>query len=253
MRCISATRVFLGGKSRKNWRGQCRRRQKLVYFRNLFSSILSIRICDRSAQSLVNCFEKIVMATKNSRSNSNYMFACKWRATGKRKKRKGREQELMGEELERRGFKWKIYAACETCLLITEADRVLCHRVIFLHVFLHWIYKMKYSCYQHSFCYSWLACLLGCGREMHCSTKRNRKSSFSKIKVTLSKLTSPCWTMRKILLGDSGLTWCMGFRAASRPASFSNYIAFDVFFLVSWLCRHFTHICKIWDNLIYLS
>ena len=34
-----------------------RRVQKLVYFKNLFSSILSIRICDRSAQFLVNCFK----------------------------------------------------------------------------------------------------------------------------------------------------------------------------------------------------
>ena len=37
-----------------------RRVQKLVYFRNLFSSILSIRICDRSAQFLANCFEKFL-------------------------------------------------------------------------------------------------------------------------------------------------------------------------------------------------
>ena len=102
MRCIVATRVFLGGISRKKWRGQCRRRQKLVYFRNLFSSILSIRICDRSAQSLVNCFENNVMATNNGRYNSNYMFACKWRATGKRKNWNGREKELVGEELAKR-------------------------------------------------------------------------------------------------------------------------------------------------------
>ena len=33
-----------------------RRVQKLVYFRNLFSSILSIRICDRSAQFLGDCW-----------------------------------------------------------------------------------------------------------------------------------------------------------------------------------------------------
>ena len=39
----------------------------------------------------------------------------------------------------------------DTCLLIAEADRVLCHLVMFLPVFLHLIYKMKYSCYQHSF------------------------------------------------------------------------------------------------------
>ena len=37
------------------------------------------------------------------------------------------------------------------CSLIAEADRVLSHLVMFLPVFLHWIYKMKYSSYQHSF------------------------------------------------------------------------------------------------------
>ena len=29
---------FLGGKSRKKWRGHCRRIQKLIYFRDFFSS-----------------------------------------------------------------------------------------------------------------------------------------------------------------------------------------------------------------------
>ena len=38
----------------------------------------------------------------------------------------------------------------ETCLLIAEADRVLCQHVMFLTVFFHWMYKMKYSCYQES-------------------------------------------------------------------------------------------------------
>ena len=38
----------------------------------------------------------------------------------------------------------------ETCLLIAEADRVLCHLVMVLTVFSHWMYKMKYSCYQDS-------------------------------------------------------------------------------------------------------
>ena len=77
---------------------QSRRVQKPFYFRNLFSSILSIRICDRSDQFLVNCFKKKYMVTNKSGFNSIYMFACKWRATGKRKKRKGREQELTGQE-----------------------------------------------------------------------------------------------------------------------------------------------------------
>ena len=57
----------------------------------------------------------------------------------------------------RRRFMRKIYAPSETCFLIAEADRVLCHLVIFLPVFLHWIYKMKYSHYQHSFVsFGWL-------------------------------------------------------------------------------------------------
>ena len=38
----------------------------------------------------------------------------------------------------------------ETCLLIAEADRVLCHPVMFLTVVLYLMYKMKYSCYQDS-------------------------------------------------------------------------------------------------------
>ena len=46
---------------------------------------------------------------------------------------------------------WKIYTASETCLLIAKADIVLYYLVMFLPFFLHWIYKMKYSCYQHSF------------------------------------------------------------------------------------------------------
>ena len=38
----------------------------------------------------------------------------------------------------------------ETCSLIAEADRVLCHLVMFLTVFFYWMYKMKSSCYQDS-------------------------------------------------------------------------------------------------------
>ena len=38
----------------------------------------------------------------------------------------------------------------ETCLLMAEADRVLCHLVMFLTAFLFWMYKIKYSCYQDS-------------------------------------------------------------------------------------------------------
>ena len=38
----------------------------------------------------------------------------------------------------------------ETCLLLAKADKFLCHLVMFLTAFSHWIYKMKYSCYQDS-------------------------------------------------------------------------------------------------------
>ena len=45
----------------------------------------------------------------------------------------------------------KIYAASWKLFTLTaEADRVLCQLVMFLTVFFHWMYKMKYSCYQES-------------------------------------------------------------------------------------------------------
>ena len=36
-------------------------------------------------------------------------------------------------------------------ILKAEADRVLCQLVMFLTVFFHWMYKMKYSCYQEKY------------------------------------------------------------------------------------------------------
>ena len=57
---------------------------------------------------------------------------------------------------------WKIYAASESCLLIAEADRVLCHLVMLLPVFLRWIYS-ETQLLLTFFCYSWLACSLGRG------------------------------------------------------------------------------------------
>ena len=58
-------------------------------------------------------------------------------------------------------FMPKVYADLETCLPMVEADRVLFrHLVMFLTVFFHWMYKMKYSRYQGFFRSSWLVCLL---------------------------------------------------------------------------------------------
>ena len=54
-------------------------------------------------------------------------------------------QNLTGE------FMRKIYAASWILFTLTaEADRVLCQLVMFLTVFFHWMYKMKYSSYQES-------------------------------------------------------------------------------------------------------
>ena len=45
----------------------------------------------------------------------------------------------------------KIYAAYWILFTLTaKAGRVLCQLVMFLTVFFHWMYKMKYSCYQES-------------------------------------------------------------------------------------------------------
>ena len=47
-----------------------------------------------------------------------------------------------------------IHAENVCCILklvyFAEADRVLCQLVMFLTVFFHWMYKMKFSCYQES-------------------------------------------------------------------------------------------------------
>ena len=57
---------------------------------------------------------------------------------------------LIGQNLTHE-FMWKIYAASWKLFTLTaKADRVLCQLVMFLTVFFHWMYKMKYSCYQES-------------------------------------------------------------------------------------------------------
>ena len=44
-----------------------------------------------------------------------------------------------------------VYAASWNLFTLTaEADRVLCQLVMFLTVFLRWMYKMKFCCYQES-------------------------------------------------------------------------------------------------------
>ena len=105
MRCIYANRVFLGGKSRKKWRGQRHRVQNLV--------------------TLENCFEKIVMAANNSGFYSTYLHVSKERRERERRERQiARINRPRASEEESRG---KFMKHLETCLLVAEADRVLCH------------------------------------------------------------------------------------------------------------------------------
>ena len=84
----------------------------------------------------------------------------------------------------------------ETCLLIAEADRVLCHLVMLLTAFLSWMYKIKYSCYQDSsVIHGWFV-YCAFGWEMHRLSKSLRirflMASFSK----MSWLTCSCSRLR---------------------------------------------------------
>ena len=86
-------------------------------------------------------------------------------------------QNLTGE------FMQKIYAASWILFTLTaEADRVLCQLVMFLTVFFHWMYKMKYSCYQEcSLIHGWFVYWVF-GWEMRRLSKseiRFRMASFS--------------------------------------------------------------------------
>ena len=73
----------------------------------------------------------LTMVTRWSRSTSNFCTLI--------------SQNLTGE------FMWKIYAASWKLFTLTaKADRVLCQLVMSLTVFVHLMYKMKYSCYQES-------------------------------------------------------------------------------------------------------
>ena len=85
--------------------------------------------CYRQGRQLLLFF--LTMVTRWSRSTSNFNALI--------------GQNLTGE------FMRKIYAASWILLTLTaEADRVLSQHVMFLTVFFHWMYKMKFSCYQES-------------------------------------------------------------------------------------------------------
>ena len=160
----------------------------VVTFKNLFTlgtcfqvfysiSILWLHMAN-NAQSLVNYLEKIVMATNSRVWHGFNLFA---KSKGKEKEEKGREQELTGDEL--------VQILCS----IWWQSFVSSYYV--LTVFLHWNYKMKYSCYQlRFFCYPWLAFYLIFGWEMCCLTKSSCKSLLSKkyIYIHFNTASSHC-------------------------------------------------------------
>ena len=99
--------------------------------------------CYRQGRQLLLTF--LAMFTRWSRSTSNFYALI--------------GQNWAGE------FMRKIYAASWILFTFTaEADRVLCQLVMFFTFFFHWMYKLKFSCYQESsvvVCYSCIVCLLG--------------------------------------------------------------------------------------------
>ena len=112
---------------------------KYVVFMSLWPSTIKILISNwPRTRKFSQFFQKyrrrrpfLTMATRWSRSTSNFYALI--------------GQNLTGE------FMQKIYVASWKFFTLTaEADRVLCQLVMFLTVFFHWMYKMKYSCYQES-------------------------------------------------------------------------------------------------------
>ena len=139
------------------------------------------------------------MQTNNSGFNSTYMFACKWRATGKRQNRKGIQQEWTGEG-DSCGTFMRHLRLVWPCLLIAEASRVLCHLVMFLPVFLHWIYLKWNTAAIKSLLLFLAGLFIGLWLRNAPLNKKKSEIIVFKNKLLLVKLTSPCWTMRKVLI-----------------------------------------------------
>ena len=149
------------------------------------------------------------------------MFACKWRATGKRQKRKGKQQELTGEGNSCGTFMRHLRLVWPF-LLIAEASRVLCHLVMFLPAFLHWIYLKWFTAAIKSLFLFLAGLFIGLWLR---NTPLDKKKIGNYRLVSLLRLAGVCQKS----------SYLMGFRAASRPVSLSNYIAFYVFFFFGFM------------------
>ena len=132
---------------------------------------------------------------------------------------------LIGENLTGE-FMRKIYAASWILFTLTaEADRVLCQLVMFLTVFFHWMYKMKYSCYQESsVIHGWFVYwVFGWEiRRLSKSEIRFRMASFSFFTLA--------WCVRRLQSLKRYWPYLIPFRAASRMVSLSNYCIWCLFF-----------------------
>ena len=103
-----------------------------------------------------------------------------------------------------------------------EADRVLCQLVMFLTVFFHWMYKMKFS---WVFFYSWLVCLLDFWL---------RNTSLVKVGNPISDgivfVFHRAWCVRGLKSLKRFWPYLIVF-SASRMVSLSNYCIWRLFFI----------------------
>ena len=121
-----------------------------------------------------------------------------------------------------------------------------------LTFFLHWIYKMKYSCYQDSFVINdWLVYWVLVEK---CTAQEKEIGNHKLLLLSVLRLAGCLRRLKR-------LKWFWPYLICFLPASplvrLSNFIAFDVFFFFHFffcfwfhevwpcLCRHFTQICKI--------
>ena len=147
------------------------------------------------------------MATRWSRSASNFYALI--------------NQNLTGE------FMRKIYAASWKLFTLTaEVDRVLCQLVMFWTVFFHWMYKMKYGCYQESsvihgwfvyWVFGWVMCRLS----------KSEKSDF---------VFQLAWCVRGFKSLKQYLPYLIAFRSciSNGKPEWSLYLMFVFLSLISW-------------------
>ena len=126
----------------------------------------------------------------------------------------------------------------ETCLLIAEADRVLCHLVMFETVFFYLMYKRQCSCYQDcSVIHGWFVYCAFCW-QMHRLPKsleiRFRMTSFSKMSLP----TCPCLRGKRVEKSQAILEHLMTFGSdisTGKPEQLLSLMCiFFVFGFLKW-------------------